>query len=55
MFRSQLLYWKSIHDGIAEENAVIRVQCDSASKLVAEKEGKQNNVYIPSCTYNSKI
>ncbi|KAL9277439.1 hypothetical protein ACSQ67_025012 [Phaseolus vulgaris] len=40
MFQSQLLYWKSVHDGLVEENAVMRAQCDTASKLIAEKEGK---------------
>ncbi|CAJ1948562.1 unnamed protein product [Sphenostylis stenocarpa] len=40
MFQSQLLYWKSVHDRLVEENVMMRAQCDTATKLIAEKEVK---------------
>ncbi|XP_029130709.1 uncharacterized protein LOC109815839 [Cajanus cajan] len=39
MIRSQLVYWESTFDKLAEENAMMKAQCDAIGKLIAEKEG----------------
>ncbi|KAK7390332.1 hypothetical protein VNO78_25635 [Psophocarpus tetragonolobus] len=38
MFQTQLLYWQAVYDKLTEENAMMKAQCDTISKLIAEKE-----------------